>query len=108
MFFTATRSYLYCSEFSGALVSVDVDTIKPIQLALAADGGTIKLISAYLDSVKKEVFCINYFTQDSRVRISFELTKSEYLHNLDFFGEIETKYDSPIKFDLDNNKFKLP
>lgn len=108
MIFNPTNFRLYCFEFTGASVSMDIDTIKPIQMALESDGGKIGLVQVYLPTLKKDAYWINYDTNDGRIRMSYSLTKEEYLYHLDFFGSSETIYDSGIKFELDNNKFRLP
>ena len=108
MIFEPTNCRLFCLDFTGASVSMDVDTLNPIQMALQADGGRIKLIRAFIGALKKEFFWINYFTLDGRIRLSFELNKSEYLYYVDFFGNTEVTYEGPITFILENNKLILP
>jgi len=106
--FTPLNAYLYVFEYTGCSIACVIDTIKPIQMALETEGGRIFLISSYWESQKKDIFWISFNTKCGKIKMTFELTKSEYIHNLDFFGGIEVCFDDPIKFGLDNNKFKLP
>ena len=107
MLFTPTSPYLFVLEHSGASVDLNYDNCKPIQMALAFEGGIVKCCSIYIDSLSKVCYWIQYHTHCLKIKIIVELTKEEYLHNLDFFGSDDGMYPK-TSFELDGNKFKMP
>ena len=108
MIFDVMSTHLFVFEQSGACVDVMVPSIVPIQLALKSEGGTIKLHSSYMDHLKREFSWMDYFTPCLKVKLSVELLFSEYKHNIEFLGGREQYFDSPINFEVEGNKFKLP
>ena len=108
MIFDPTSSILYVFENSGACIHTNVETMKPIQIALSAEGGTVALITYYLESLKSDFYQIQYSTPCGKIQIAKYITKEEYLYNIDFFGERIVFFDQKVNFDLDGNKFKMP
>jgi hypothetical protein len=108
MIFDPKYTYLYVFERTGAYIHTTVETIVPIQMALAAQGGTVKLLTYFVEHYKTNFYEIRYETPCQKIGITFRLTKEEYVHNLEFFGENITTFDPKAKFDLDGNKFKMP
>lgn len=108
MLFSPINTLLFAFERTGLSVDCNVQEAMPVKLALAAEGGIIKLQSFYMETHKKEVNFLNYYTPCRKIKLLLEMTHSEYIHNLDFFGGAEAIFDEPIIFDLVGNKFKMP
>lgn len=108
MIFDTMNTHLFVFEQSGACVDVRVPSIVPIQLALKFEGGTIKLHSSYMDHLKREFSWMDYFTPCLKIKLSVELTFSDYKHNIEFFGGREQFFDAPINFEIEGNKFVMP
>lgn len=108
MLFSPINTLLFAYERTGLAVDCSVNDAMAVKLALAAEGGVIKLQSFYMESYKKEVNFLNYYTPCRKIKLLLEMTKSEYTHNMSFFGGAEAIFDEPIIFELEGNKFKMP
>ena len=108
MIFDTTNTHLFVFEQSGACVDVGVDSATPIQLALAFEGGYVKFHSVYMDHLKREMSWVDYFTPCRKIKLSKELSKEDYMHNVVFFGGRDAFFDEPIQFILAGNKFNMP
>lgn len=108
MIFNAKNSYLMVYDFTGTHADFMVEKLEPIRLALAVEGGTIHLKAIWLDFRDDYLYMITYRTLCGKIVIKYEMTREAFNHNSDFFGDEFMKYDSPITFSIENDKFRMP
>jgi hypothetical protein len=98
---------LYIFDFGGTSVDIDVKYPEPIRMALQAEGGSIRLKKVYFDTENANRYFMLYTTLCGKIKISLQLDREDYEHNLGFFDSDDVRFDSHIKFGLNGNKFTL-
>ena len=107
MIFNAKNNMVFIHEIGGVSVDLEMNNLVPIQKSLGLDGGRIWLKSLYLDFRNDYIYLFYYTTLCGKITMKVEITREEFDHNMEFFGNADVKYESGISFGLEGNKFIL-